>query len=295
MPSAKKNNKKGLPKDSGEPPVTKPTRSEKKKKAVKEESSSDSDIDSDCDSDSDSDSDSEYVPDMVESEDVVGQHFPALRSNQPPRQFAVPSRTSTSESDSSDIMPSPPSRASVFRSVQGYKMLTDPIVLNFKGSCECGCMNFNTTGDWNIICSVMSGHGCNGKASVEIICKCGVEFTTQIRSLTQVGDMLHRNCQFIPPSGIVRSRAPSDESRQSLDSNDEPRKWYCWEEGCRTRVLQQYKHFTRLKNWQIHMRTFHNADISYENYCQICQPREMEETDVVTEFGNLSIGKKGKK
>ncbi len=79
------------------------------------------------------------------------------------------------------------------------------------------------------------------------------------------------------------------ESEESMDVMDV---WFCHQSECRTKSLKNYRSFQRQKNWTAHMLKEHGACLSYADYLDAFKPVDEDEKSIISEFGNLSMGKK---
>ena len=178
-----------------------------------------------------------------------------------------------------------------------------------KFECECECGFECSSRDWQSLQLTASKHGCKGKTGVSIICKCGEVIQTRIRDLPNFKED-HEECDFIPPpvpvfvakepdtadkpKKLILSRASSEESMDVMDllSTGYCVVWYCYQQECKTKALKKYRTFQRLKNWQAHMLKDHGACLEYTDYLDAFKPADEDEKSIISEFGNLSIGKK---
>jgi len=166
-------------------------------------------------------------------------------------------------------------------------------VQKFSADCECGTFYIATTKDFEYVVGMVKDHGCVEKSSIDFNCKCGTELQCiQIRDLHNIYHDEHP-CNFVkyePVPHFSVKRVPSVESVQEFEPDGALKKWYCFQEECRTRVWRKYKSFLRLKNWTAHMEACHKASLSYENYLDAFQPPHFNPNDVTSEFGDLRLG-----
>ena len=91
------------------------------------------------------------------------------------------------------------------------------------------------------------------------------------------------------------SRVPSEESMDVMDSSTgRPVVWYCYQPECKTKALKKYRSFQSQKNWTAHMlKEHHGASTGYAAvYLDVFKPADEDDKSIISEFGNLSIGKK---
>ena len=81
-----------------------------------------------------------------------------------------------------------------------------------KFECECECGFECSSRDWQSLQLTASKHGCKGKTSISIICKCAEVIQTRIRDLPNFKED-HEDCGYIPPPVPV-----FDLKKKSLES-----------------------------------------------------------------------------
>ena len=175
-----------------------------------------------------------------------------------------------------------------------------------KFQCECECGFECSSRDWQSLQLTASKHGCKGKTGISVICKCAEVIQTRIRDLPNFKED-HEGCDFIPPpvpifdlkkkpldsSPPAMIRVESEESMDVMDSSTgRPVVWFCYQSECKTKSLKKYRSFQREKNWTAHMQKEHGACLSYADYLDAFKPVDEDEKSIISEFGNLSMGKK---
>jgi hypothetical protein len=170
-----------------------------------------------------------------------------------------------------------------------------------KFECECECGFECSSRDWQSFQLTASKHGCRGKTGISITCKCEQVFQTRIRDLPNFKED-HEDCEFIPPpvppvlvdnKTLPIPRVPSEDSMDVVDSlTGCPCIWICYQPECKTKTLKNYRTFRSLKNWTAHMQKEHAANLVYSDYIDVFKPVDEVDKSIISEFGNLSIGKK---
>jgi hypothetical protein len=164
----------------------------------------------------------------------------------------------------------------------------------FQIECECGLSLANY--EYKLVEQHVKDHRCSAKSMLTITCRCGMSIEIPKKDLSSFESK--HSCMYTN-AGTISSevlpplrRIPSVESVEVLDASGYPIKWICFQDECRTKVQKKYKTFMSHKNWEAHMLKEHKSSIKFPAYIERFKPDDADaETDIISEFGNLSFGK----